>query len=455
MTRAFARGIYGRGRVEPPLRGKPVKDVARNGQLATTVARGQLSDFTNRLIAGRRRMLGAWEAHPLDSYGNGVGFAGNTWSETVRLRVNTSYQMTRVIAVLVLGPSTSASQLSLPEVRIGHRAPDSGELYSYYRSIAVGKRKTAGIAPDDYTVHTVVMDPASNTGTREIIPDSVYDVVVEARGLVRVISVSLFEEQGRLHVDNPYDVEGSTACSLTTPSAGVARLYDPNVLFGEHLIGAQLAISGTTSADGLYWIRAIINEYTVEFEASFVAQDFVAGSRYRIRSVDTGPGVVGSEIKADGLDRLTSIPYQIHKRGGGAIIPQFSQILTPISRTSSTYANIHDQSQLAWSSLAPGHPVYPLNRGTYEEPREHVVMWVDGKLDTTNVLLIGQVDFRVFGRTIGTVFVRSRNNSFGTLFTATGWLDTTHEQDIVQVLIAGTGSVQIKIYGYGMYPHED
>lgn len=438
----MSRTIFGRGDIQPPVRGLDPDDLLGNGRLATVQACNQIAQYVNQISATRRRVLAQWSVRP----GDMVGSSGTTsWSTIQYFRIRPSYQVARVRAVIVALPSDSISAAATPGLRFARQDLDGPGLVNFYRAMNIGRRDTGTLAPDDYFVLEQTLGPSTNTsGTDEIVAGGVYDMYLQGRGGARVLSVTLFEESGRLYVDNPSDSGDGDAFTFNGP---YTQLVDASASFNTSILGAPITITGATSAgnNGTFHIFRVTNSTTIEYRnTTGVTETFAAGTRYRIRAPSLNVGRSGSPILDDDIDRMLQIPYGIWKDGGGHLF-SWSNYQNPKARISLAGANIHDQTITAWSATAPGHWVWPYKQGSYEDARCPVVMWAYAIGGTT-----GAVYFHANGVLMGNIGIGS---SIG-MYTATGYLDTTQDSALVTVGFRGDGVTAATVFSYGMYQYE-
>jgi hypothetical protein len=444
------RAIFGRGNIQPPTRGIDPLDILGNGRLASVEAASQVAQYLNQISACRRKILAQWSLRP----GDMSGVSGTTaWATIQYFRIRPSYQMSRVRACIVAIPSSSTDVAATPGLKWIHQENTYGTpgLANIYRSMDIGRRDTGTIVPDDYIVLDQILGPETNTsGTDHIVPGRDFDLYLQGRGGARVISVMIFEEQGKLYIDNPNDTgigatiditDVSPYGSLTVPAA------QRNGDFNNSDVGGQLVITDATDGanSGSFWIHLVDDEETLEYgNASAATEAFAAGTRYRIRSPSVRAPRTGSPITDDDIERFFQIPYEIWKNGGGHLF-EWANELTAVTRTSATYANVHDQTVTAWASNSQGYWAWPHKQGSYELARVPVVMWAQAQMGAGT----GGVRFLVNGRTVGTCSVSTTK----TVTTTTGYLDSDQTDQKVDVHIAGTGAAAVNVYSFGMYQY--
>lgn len=437
------RMLFG-GSVQPPTFGIDPLDICGNGRLATGDAAGKLANYINRISAGRRRILAQWTRRPLVS-----GIAGTTaWDTIAYFRIRMSYQCDRVRAVIVAVPSDSVDDAATPGLRFRHQEVEGPGLLNIYRTINIGRRDAGTIVPDDYFILNQVLSYETNTsGTDAMVPGRNYDLLLDGRGGARVLSVTLFEESGRLYYDNPQNSGVGTSIDITAV-APYAQLSDPAATFNQTDIGAELVITDADSGvnSGTFRIHRVVSSTEVEYlNTSAVTEAFLAGTRYKIRSASVVFGATGGQIVDDDIDRLLEIPHNIWKDGGGHLF-SWADSQTAATRTSATYANIHDQTTTAWATTSFGHWTWPYYCGSYTSTQVPITMWARGTIGGGGT---GNVRFLVNGRTVGTVAITGS----GTLATATGYLDSTEVAQKVDVHFAGDGVNQLSVFGFGAYQY--
>ncbi len=425
-----------------PTRGINPLNLVGNGRLATGISAGALALYINQISACRRRVIAQWHRRPLMT-----GVAGDsTWTDIAYFRVRPSYQSVRIRAVIVAAPSSNTSAAGLPALQFARQDMDGPGLLNFYNIIHVGRRDTGTIVPDDMFVLSQVLGPETNTsGTDEMVPGRSYDLKLRGRGGVRVYSVTLFEESGPLYKDDPAGVRGSVSCDFTF-NGPYTQIEDPAGNFNASDIGAEIVITGATTGanDGSYRIFRVTNSTTIEYHnTAGVTQAFGANTRYRLRSPSIlGVGHTGAPIVDDDIERMLQIPYNIWLDGGGHLF-EWSDVINPPTRTSATYANIHDQTTSAWTAGTFGHWTWPYKCGTFESTNVPVTLWVHAAMAGGGT---GGVRFVKNGSTIGTVSVTG-----GTaIYTATANLDSTQTEEKIDVMLAGDGANLLTVYGFGM-----